>query len=78
VHAILVNLKRVVDGTTCGNLIVVIIYSLIVFGGLLNVDIVNQVDCFGINGVTMFQGLKIGVTIHNLYIVGIHYNEALM
>ncbi len=42
------------DGTTFGNLIVVIICSLIVFGGLLNVDIVNKVDCFGTNGVTMF------------------------
>jgi hypothetical protein len=74
---ILVNPKRVVDGTTFGNLIVVIVYSLIVFGGLLNVDIVNKVDCFGTNGVTMFQGSKIGVTIqlknkHNPFIVGIH------
>ncbi len=51
---ILVNFKWVVDGTTFGNLIVVIICSLIVFGGLLNVDIVNKVDCFGTNGVTMF------------------------
>lgn len=51
------------DGTTFGNFILVIVYSFIVFGGLLNVDIVNKVDCFGINGVTMFQGLKIGVTI---------------
>ncbi len=75
---ILVNLERVVDGTTFGNLIVVIVYSLIVLGGLLNVDIVNKVDCYGTNGVTMFQGLKIGVAIqlknkHNPYIVGIHY-----
>jgi hypothetical protein len=60
---ILVNLERVVDGTTFGNLIVVIVFSFIVFGGLLNVDIMNKVDCFGTNGVTMFQGSKIGVTI---------------
>ncbi len=65
------------DGTIFGNLIVMIVCSLIVFGGLLNVDIVNKVDCFGTNGVTTFQGLKIGVIIqlknkHNLYIVGIH------
>jgi hypothetical protein len=60
---ILVNLKKVVDGTIFGNLIVMIVCSLIVFGGLLNVDIVNKVDCFGTNGVTTFQGLKIGVII---------------
>jgi len=50
---------------------------LIVFGGLLKMDIVNKVVYFGVDGVTIFQGLKTGVTVqlmakYNLYIVGIH------
>jgi hypothetical protein len=73
---ILLNLERVVDGAASNNFIVMIICSLIVFGGLLNMDIANKV-CFRANGVTIFQGLKIGVTIqfmakHNPYIVSIH------
>lgn len=40
-------------------------------------DIVNKVVYFGVDGVTIFQGLKTGVTVqlmakYNLYIVGIH------
>jgi hypothetical protein len=50
---------------------------LIVFGGLLKMDIVNKVVYFGVDGVTIFQGLKTGVTVqlmakYSLYIVGIH------
>jgi len=74
---ILLNLERVVDGATFNNLSVVIVCFLIVFGGLLEMDIVNKVVCFGVDGVTIFQGLKTGVTIQlmakdSLYIVGIH------
>ncbi len=40
-------------------------------------DIVNKVVYFGVDGVTIFQGLKTGVTVqlmakYSLYIVGIH------
>lgn len=33
------------------------------FGGLSKVDIINQIMYFGVNGVTMIQGLNISVTI---------------
>jgi hypothetical protein len=40
-------------------------------------DIANKVVCFGANGVIIFQGLEIGVTIqlvnkHCPFVVGIH------
>jgi hypothetical protein len=42
------------------------------------VDVINKVVCFGALGVTIFQGLKIGVTIqlmnkHNPFFFSIHY-----
>jgi len=33
------------------------------FGGLSKVDIINKIMYFGVNGVTMIQGLNISVTI---------------
>jgi hypothetical protein len=73
---ILLNLERIVNGGTSNNLTFVIICSL--FGGMLKIDVVNKVVSFGVNSVTVFQGLKIGVTIqlvskHYLFVVGIHY-----
>lgn len=73
---ILLNLERVVDGTTSNNFIAMIIQSLIVFDGLLKMDIANKVVNFKADSVTVFQGLKIGVIIqlmakHNPYIVNI-------
>jgi len=66
-----------VDGATFNNLSVVIVCFLIVFGGLLEMDITNKVVYFGVDGVTIFQGLKTGVTIQfmakdSFYIVDIH------
>ncbi len=65
------------DGATSNNFIVMIIHSLIVFGGLLEMDIANKVVCFRADGITIFQGLKTSATIqlmakHNPYIVNIH------
>jgi hypothetical protein len=72
------DLERVVDKATFNNQTIVIVCSLIYLGGLLVVDVVNKVVCFGADSVTIFQGLKIGVTVHlmnkhSLFIVGIHY-----
>jgi hypothetical protein len=55
------NLENIVDGITSYKLIVVIVCFLIIFGGLIKVNIVNKVVCFDGNDVTMFQGLKRGV-----------------
>jgi hypothetical protein len=70
---IILNLEKIVNEGTYDNLASIIICSLAVFG-----DITNKVVCFGANSVTIFQGLKIGVTVqlaskHCPFVVGIHY-----
>jgi len=69
---ILLNLERIVNGGTHDNLTSMIIRFLAVFG-----DISNIVVCFGVDSVTIFQGLKIGVTVqlvskHCPFVVRIH------
>jgi hypothetical protein len=66
-----------VNEGTFNNLIVVIVCSFTDLGGRLVVD-VARVVCFGVDGVTIFQGLKTSVIVqfmnkHNHFIVGIHY-----
>jgi hypothetical protein len=75
--SILLNLERIVNGSTSDNLTFIIIRSL-VFGGMSKTDITNKVVFFGANGVIVFQGLKINVTVqlgskHYHFVVGIHY-----
>ncbi len=75
---ILLNLERIVNGGTSNNLIYVIIHSLAIFRGMLKTDIINKVVYFGVNSVTIFQGLKIGVAVqlvskHYPFVVRIHY-----
>ncbi len=70
---ILLNLERIVNGGTYDNLTSMVIRSLAIFG-----DISNKVVCFGVDGVTIFQGLKIGVIVQLVskrcpFVVGIHY-----
>jgi hypothetical protein len=60
---ILLNLKKIVDECTYDNLTLVIIFSLVIFDGMPKANIANKVVCFEVNGVTVFQGLKISVTI---------------
>jgi hypothetical protein len=69
---ILLNLERIVNGGTYDNLTSIIIHSLDVFG-----DIANKVVYFGVDGVTIFQGLRTSATIqlvskHCPFVVGIH------
>jgi hypothetical protein len=54
---ILLNLERIIDGSTFDNFIVIIIHSL-VFGGMSKANITNKVVCFGFIGVIIFQGLN--------------------
>jgi hypothetical protein len=75
---ILLNLEKIVNGGTYGNLTSVIIRSLVVFGGMLETNIVNKIICFWANSVVVFQGLKTGVTFqlvckHCPFVVGIYY-----
>ncbi len=67
--SILLNLKRIVNKGTSNTLTFVIICSLVIFGGMSKIDIANKV--------TIFQGLKIDVTIqldskHCPFVIGIH------
>ncbi len=63
-HRVLIhlNLERTIDGSTFDNLITMIIHYLVILGGMSKIDIINKMVCFGADGVTIFQGLKIGVT----------------
>ncbi len=74
---ILLNLEKILDGGMFDNLIVVIIHSLVIFGGMLETNIANKVLCFGVDNVIVFQGLKTGVIVqlinkHYPFIVRIH------
>jgi hypothetical protein len=74
---ILLNLEWIVNGGTSNNFIFVIILYLVIFGGILEIDIVNKVVCFGIGGVTVFQDLNTSVIVqlvnkHCPFVVGIH------
>ncbi len=60
---ILLNLRKIVDGGTYDNLTLIIIFSLVIFDGMPKAKIADKVVCFEVNGVTIFQGLKINVTI---------------
>jgi hypothetical protein len=50
------------DGITSTNLIKLIVWSLVEFGGMIKTNVANKFVCFGIDGVTIFQGFKNGVT----------------
>lgn len=60
-RTILLNLQRVVDGTTFNNLTKIIVKSLMEYGSLNEKKIANKLVYFGANDVTIFQGAKIGV-----------------
>jgi hypothetical protein len=51
---ILLNFERIIDGGTSNNLIIVIISSFVVFGGMLKIDLIKKVVCFGVDSVTIF------------------------
>jgi hypothetical protein len=51
---ILLNFERIVDGGTSNNFIIVIIDSFVVFGGMLEIDLINKVVCFVVDNVTIF------------------------
>jgi hypothetical protein len=59
---ILLNLQKVVDGSTTDNLTSFISQSLVEYEGLNEADIANKLICFGVDGVMIFHGVKSGVT----------------
>jgi len=74
---ILLNLERIVNGGTFYNLTFVIIRYCTIFGGMSKIDIANKVVYFGVDNVTIFQGLKTNVIVqlvnkHCPFVLGIH------
>jgi hypothetical protein len=51
---ILLNLETIVDGSLFDNFTTIIIHFLVVFGGMLEIDLANKVVCFGVDNVIIF------------------------
>ncbi len=65
------------EGSSVNNLTKVIVGSLLTYNGLLEFDLAFKLVCFGVDGVTTFQGSKIGVTVelkenHAPSMLGVH------
>ena len=58
---ILLSLQRMVDGGGADGIREIITSSLEFHGGLLESQIVEKLVCFGVDGVSMFQGSRITV-----------------
>jgi hypothetical protein len=74
---ILHNLQRVLDGAISANLTKFIMWNLVYFGSMTEIDVANKLVCFGTNGVIVFQGFKNGVTTklmqnHVSFVSGVH------
>jgi hypothetical protein len=74
---IMLNLQHVVDGTTSDNLTSFIVKSLMEFGGLSETNLANKLFSFGVDRVTIFQGVKNGVITqimqkHAPFVSGVH------
>jgi hypothetical protein len=50
------------DGAIFANLTKLTMRSLVEFGSMTKTDVTNKLVCFGIDGMTIFQSLKNGVT----------------
>jgi hypothetical protein len=57
------NLQKVVNRTIADNLTSFIVQSSVDYGGLSEIDIANKLVCFGTNEVTIFHGVKNGITV---------------
>lgn len=74
----LISPQRVVAGTGVDNLTVVIMEALQKARGLSLKSVAQKLLCFGVDGISTFQGTKIGVTQQiNIkyapFFIGIHY-----
>jgi hypothetical protein len=51
---ILLNFEKIVDGSTFNNFIIVILGSFVVFGRMLETNLINKMVCFGVDIVGIF------------------------
>jgi hypothetical protein len=54
---------KIVDGKFFDNMISNIMWSLVEFKGMTKTTMAHKLMCFGAYGVTIFQGVKMGVII---------------
>ncbi len=64
-HTYFVNIGTSVVDVIANNLIKVIMRSLLQYGSLFNIDLASKLINFGVDGVLVFQGAKIGVITQN-------------
>jgi hypothetical protein len=60
---ILLTFEHSIESGTTANIKSVILVALIMYGGLTNEEIVEWVVCLGLDGVYMFQGVRIGIIV---------------
>jgi hypothetical protein len=57
----MISLQKVIDGARANNLTIVIMEALHNSGSLNFATVAERLLCFGVDGVSTFQGIKIGV-----------------
>ncbi len=60
---LLLLLQQMVDGATSDNLKHILLDAMILYGDLTQENIVSKLITFGVNGVIVFQGVKIGAIV---------------
>ncbi len=58
---LLLLLQQVVDGAILDNLKHILVDVMILYGDLTQKNITSKLITFGVNGVSVFQGVRIGV-----------------
>jgi hypothetical protein len=74
----MISLQKVANEGRVDNLTIVIMEAFWHGGGLSFVIITKKLLCFGVDGVSTFQGIKIGVTKqintnYSPFYIGVHY-----
>ncbi len=59
---LLLSLQQVVDGATSNNLKCIMVDVLVLYGDLTQENIASKLITFGVDGVSVFRGVRIGVT----------------
>jgi hypothetical protein len=83
-NPILLSLDQLVNGGIADNLTNIIVDNVLQYGGLSKFDLVSKFISCGVDGVSIFQGAKIGVTIQLweklslkcLGYIGLHIGQA--
>jgi hypothetical protein len=61
--SLLLNFLRIIKGGGFDKLTIILVDFVTIFGGLKNGDLTLKFVCFGVDGVTIFQGLNNSLTI---------------